>query len=303
VFYSVCLWISEKCWLPNLVFNRKVFKYLFRFGFHTWAFSIANYLKQNIDYFIVGRFLGSYKLGLYEFAYRIPHLVVERISRPVGEVVFPALSAVQEDNEKIYNGYVKAVKFVILITFPMLFGLAAVADIVVPVLWGNQWLPIIKPLQILCVCAALRCLFQPAGSIFYCKNRPDLQSKIGIVTLIFTAISVAILGHFYGLIGVAIGMLLSCLPSFVVLWYVFHTLLQVNLFRFIKELWPVILASLLCAAGAYFCKKLFIILSLDIKIVLLGSIFSGILSYLLCIFVLFRSLVKEIHKNVKLIFG
>ena len=303
LFYNFSLWISEKCWLPKFIFDREVFKYLFRFGFYNWGFCIMNYLRQNLDYLLVGRFLGSYELGLYEFAYRIPHLVFNRISRPVGTVVFPALSKVQDNNEKIFIGYVKAVKFVSLITFPILFGLAAVADILVPVLWGNQWLPIVRPLQILCLCAALRCLFQPIGSIFYCKNRPDIPFKVSAVTLIFTVIFVSILGRFYGLVGVAIGMLLSVLPAFVVLFFTFRFMLNVNPFRLFKTLYPIIMSSLFCGIGAFFAKKMIFSVHLNIKIVLILSIFSGALIYLLSLFLLFPSLIRDIFKNIELIFG
>jgi len=289
-------------WLPKFKFNKDSFRYLFRFGIHGLGFSVASYLRQNLDYLLVGRLLGAYQLGLYEFAYRIPHLVFDRISRPVGSVVFPVLSKVQNDNERIFAGYVKAVKFVALVAYPMLFGLAAVADILVSVLWGKQWLSIIKPLQILCLCAALRCLFQPMGSIFYCKNRPDLQSKIGFITLIFTAIFVGVLGYFYGLIGVSIGMLLSVFPLFIVLWYCCYFMLKVDFFILFKELWPIVLASLLCACSAFFIRELLMVCYLDIRVVLPVAVFSGALVYVLTICFLFRSLAEEIFKNIRLIF-
>ena len=303
LFYNVSLWLSTKCWLPRVTFHKDAFRYLFRFGVYTWLFSITNYLKQNLDYFLVGRLLGSYKLGLYEFAYRLPHLVFDRISRPVGAVVFPALSKVQDDNEKIFQGYVKAVKFVTLITFPMLFGLAAVADVLVPVLWGDQWLPIIRPLQILSLCAALRCLFQPMGSIFYSKNRPDIPFKISMATLVFTVITVGLLGYFYGLIGVAIGMLLSVLPDFVFLWFAFRFMLNVKLFKLFKLLYPILAASLLCAIFAFLTIKLSLILDWSLKVILTLSVFSGALIYFLCLLFLFPSLINEILRNVELIFG
>ncbi|GAB6162468.1 lipopolysaccharide biosynthesis protein [Desulfothermus naphthae] len=300
LFINLAIFASA-IWWPRFNFNKESFNYLFRFGIHGLFFSIISYLRQNLDYLLVGRLLGSYQLGLYEFAYRIPHLVFDRISRPVGSVVFPALSKVQDDNNKIFTGYVKSVKFVTFIAFPMLFGLAAVADILVPVFWGEQWLSIIKPLQILCLCAALRCIFQPIGSIFYCKNRPDLQSKIAFINLIFTAISISILGYFYGLIGVALGMLVSCLPSFIILWYAFHVLLEKNFFMLFKELWPIIFSSLMCLFGTFWVKKLCLIFHLNIQIVSLITIFSGAIIYVICIFILFNSLIKEIFKNIGLI--
>ncbi|MDQ7032497.1 MAG: lipopolysaccharide biosynthesis protein, partial [Desulfonauticus sp.] len=303
VFYNFTLWLNTGAWRPKLTFNKEAFRYLFRFGFYTWLFSITNYLKQNVDYFLVGRLLGTYKLGLYEFAYRLPHLVFDRISRPVGAVVFPALAKVQDDNEAIFRGYVTAVKYVCLICYPILFGLIAVADILVPTLWGEQWVPIIRPLQILCVAAALRCLFQPMGSVFYCKNRPDIPFKTSLFTMLFTIVLLIIFASRWGLIGVSLAMLLSVFPSFVIMWLAFRFLLRISFLNMITELYPTFISAFLCFLGAFLIKNVFQFYSLNVISVLMLSVMGGGIFYLLSIFLLFRSLGREILEKVQVIVG
>ncbi len=290
-------------WFPGFSFDWKSFRYFSRFGFYSLGFAISNYLRQNLDYLLVGRLLGSYQLGLYEYAYRIPHLVFDRISRPVGSVIFPALSKVQDDNRKIFLGYLKATKFVVLIAFPLLFGLAAIADVLVPVMWGNQWLPIIIPLQILCFAAAIKCLFQPIGSIFYCKNRPDIPFKISLISLLFTGFSVGVLGYFYGLNGVAVGMLLPVFPSYLILQYVFRRILGVNLFELFRVVFPVLVSSLLCALFVFLFKGLLIIFSVNLVLVLIMSIFFGSVVYFFSLFFLFRSFFLEVLELFSLVSG
>jgi len=297
LFSSLCLnllFVFFSKWFPRFNFDWRSFRYLSRFGCFSLGFAISNYLRQNLDYLLVGRLLGSYQLGLYEYAYRIPHLVFDRISRPVGSVIFPALSQVQDDNRKIFSGYLKAVKFVSLIAFPLLFGLAAIADILVPVMWGDQWLPIIVPLQILCVAAAVKCLFQPVGSIFYCKNRPDIPFKISLISLFLTAFSVGVLGYFYGLNGVAVGVLVPVFPSYLILQYVFRRVLGVNLFELFRVVFPVLVSSLLCASFAFLVKKLFIIFGINLILILIISIFSASVVYFFSLLFLFRSFFLEI---------
>ena len=302
LFYNAALWISSSCWLPKFNFCKGSFRYLFRFGFYTWLFGVANYLKQNVDYFLVGILLGSYQLGLYEFAYRLPHLVLDRVSRPVGDVLFPALSKIQDDNEKLFNNYVNAVKYVCLICYPILFILAATSDILVPFFWGDQWLPIVIPLQILCLCAALRLLFQPMGHIFYCKNRPDIPYKTSLIVLVFTIIIVGLLGHFYGLIGVASGMLLSVLPSFVILILSFFYLLKVNPFRFFLLLFPIFVSSISSYLVVLIVKKAFLVIEFKFFATLIFSSLLGLSVYLFFIFVLFPILRKEIVQKIKIVF-
>lgn len=285
-------------WMPKFKFNNDSFHYLFRFGINGLGYSITNYLRQNLDYLLVGRLLGATSLGLYEFAYRIPHLLLDRVSRPVGSVVFPSLSKIQDNNDLLLSGYIKAVKYVCFITFPVLFGLASVADVAVPLVWGEQWLPIVTPMRFLCLCAALKMVPQPLGSIYSCKNRPDLPFKFSIVGLLWTFLVVGSLGYFYGLVGVAIGMVLSVAEGYIALFFAFR-LANGRLRKLFVELFPILFSSLLCAAAAFFVSTIFQNKGFSNIETLLASIFSGCLVYTLILFVFFPRIISEIKKLIR----
>jgi len=236
-------------WRPSFVFDGESFRYMFRFGISGLGFSIANYLKQNVDYLIVARLLGSGGLGLYEFAYRLPHLVLDRISRPIGSVFFPFFSKIQ-DNESLLLTYVNSVSIVTLITWPLVFGLAGIARVAVPLLWGDQWLATIEPLQVLCLGAGLRCLAQPSGAIFLSRNKPELQLWLGIGELAFTLIAVGTLGGLFGLIGVAAGMSLSAFPPLVSTHIALH-LLGKNISFLFRSVGPTAISAVICGSMAY----------------------------------------------------
>jgi len=287
-------------WMPKFVFDKSSFRYLFRFGFSGLVFSVFNYLTQNLDYVIVGRMLGAGTLGLYEFAYRIPHMVIDRISRPVGAVVFPALSKVQDRNDLIVKGYIRAIQSVIVITYPMLGFLAIMAEPLVLLLWGDRWIPIVIPLRILCVCAALRCIFQPLGSVFNAKQRPDLPAKFSIIRTIVTGALVVTLGNFWGLTGVAYAMLLSVLPS-LFFGNIAFQLCNTSMFSVIRGLAEPIAAVLIAVASSLTLK--YMMLSVEppqiIMIIALGMLYSVI--YLGSLFFLFRAFFEEIKVNVWLV--
>ena len=65
--------IYEK-WRPRFIFNFQKLKEMFGYGRNLFAEQILNYLSKNLDYLIVGRILGAKQLGLYQFAYNVPHL-------------------------------------------------------------------------------------------------------------------------------------------------------------------------------------------------------------------------------------
>lgn len=280
-------------WRPRFRFSRESFRYLFRYGINGLGFSIVNYLTQNLDYLLVGRVLGARALGLYEFAYRIPHMIQENVVKPVGSVVLPTLSKVQESNERLIAGYIKTVKFVALMAFPALAGLAVVADVAVPVLWGDQWVSIVTPLRILCLCAALRILPQPSGAVLYCKNRPDIPFKISLVGLVWTAAAVGGLGYVFGLNGVAWGMLLSVLPSFAAVIISFR-LTDSSTLRLAEAVWPVVAMTAVCALAAFGAKVGVLGAGWPLIVVLSLSVVAGAVAYPLALLLLFPTIGAEI---------
>jgi len=285
VFYNLTLWLATGAWRPRLTFHKDAFRYLFRFGFYTWLFSITNYLKQNVDYFLVGRLLGTYKLGLYEFAYRLPHLVFDRISRPVGDVVFPALSKVQDDNEALFRGYVTAVKYVCLICWPILFYLIATADVLVPFLWGQQWIPIILPLKILCICSLVMCTIQPVGHLFLCKSRPELLPFFTSLSLAITGFLLFCLIKVFDLVGAALAMMISSFFYYIMLYKAF-SLINFSFFSFLKEMFPLFFINSLLATLLFVLK--FLMSSFPPFLVLFFSFLLFSLGYIIFSFLLFK---------------
>lgn len=285
LLYNVSVFIAAK-WFPRFTFDKESFRFLFRFGIHGLGFNIANYLFHNLDYFIVGRVMGTTSLGLYEYAFRIPHIVLDRLARPVGAVVFPALAKVQNDDEAIIRGFIETVKYVTVVAFPLLGGLAALAEPLVLVLWGEQWRSIILPLQILCLCSALRCSVQPIGAIFLCKHRPEIQFKQSVLSLIATAALVGLGIWFFGLVGVALGMTIAT-GSYVYSIYHAFALTKRPAASFFWALVPSAISAVVSSSLAYFCMML-----LNDNVVMLSgllcSVLIGVLGYIGCYYFFFK---------------
>lgn len=293
-------------WRPKFKFSGESFTYLYRYAINGLGYNITDYLKQNLDYLLVGRFLGTASLGLYEFAYRLPHMILDQISKPVADVVLPVLSKVNGDNEKISQGYIQTIKYVCFLSFPLLFGLIAVADVAVPLLWGEQWVSMITPLRILCISAALKLLSQPLSALYICKDRPDIPFKISFFELIWTALIVSVLSHSYGVIGVSVGMVLSVCPVYYFLNHAFK-MLDSKLYYLILETWPSFFCSSLCCITAYSISQMLKNYDFLYFYILLISVLMGAIVYFASFYlfykgeliVVFDRLLKIIYKKNK----
>lgn len=211
VVEAVLLWAVEP-WRPGFAFDRVAFRSLFSFGANVWGFNFVNYARENVDYFVVGRVLGAGSLGLYTFSYNLANLPRKQLGAVVGRVAFPAFARVQDDDPLLCRAYVKIVRCVSLVAFPLLAGLALVAPLFVPVVYGQKWVAAVVPLQLLCGAGALYSLGSTVGSLYLAKGRPDLQLKVGLGAFALLGLAVG-LGVRWGIAGVAAGVLAYTLTS------------------------------------------------------------------------------------------
>ena len=179
-------------WRPKFIFSLDCIKDIVRFSAHMTGFNVVNYLARNTDKLLIGRFLGSEALGLYALAYKLMMLAVENISWVVGKVMFPAFAKIQQDLDHVRRIYVRMVKSVALLTFPLMGWLFVLAPEIVRVLFGPQWLATIVLIRIFCLCGMAQSLTTLGGTIYMSRGRPDIQWKMSVMNFILVAVSIAL---------------------------------------------------------------------------------------------------------------
>ncbi len=296
-FCGICILISSG-WFPSLRFKKKSFSWLFSFGINSLGHSFMNYLSQNLDYLVVGRLLGSASLGIYEFAYRIPHLIHLRLVQPVSGALFPAFAKVQEDDFQLMQGYINSTYYLCMMVLPPLFALAATSDVVVPLMWGNQWVAAILPMKIFCFLAAARAITYSGVFVLYAKNRPDIAFKISAMGLLATAIGVYVGGVWYGLIGVSLAMSLSILSPLFIVRYCFK-ITHVDPALLFKAISPVVISASILYGVCYGMKNLLLYFDAPIFILLPGIYLTGILVFFSFIYLKYPRLFHDVGSLVK----
>jgi PST family polysaccharide transporter len=211
---SIVFWIISS-WRPQLKFSMKSVRDFIEFSAHMTGFNIINYLNRNIDYLLIGKFLGAEALGFYTLAYKIMLYPLQNISWVISKVMFPAFSIIQKDLERLKRSYLKVVKAVSLVTFPMMTVLLFSAREVIIVIFGEQWAPVIPLIRIFCLCGAVQSINTLIGNIILSQGKSGLQLRLGILG--FFAFSLAIIiGLKWGITGVAV-----CYTIIYTLWSIF----------------------------------------------------------------------------------
>jgi PST family polysaccharide transporter len=171
---------------------------------------ILFYLNSNLDLFLVGRLLGATSLGYYQNARSLTDEVRVRMVQPLQRVLFPAFSAIQNEHERFRAGILRSGRLLAVVFMPVGFGMAAVAQELVPLLYGAQWLAMIPILQVISIGSGFSAAGSIATPIFNATDRVGLSFKWHfLMTAIATLTTLG--GAYWGVLGVAYSKLLMAL--------------------------------------------------------------------------------------------
>lgn len=189
--------------LPRFGFDLARARELRSFGKHVFRYEILSYVVQQIDRVAVGRLRDTTSLGLYTFASRLATMPAMLVQMVVAPVAFPAFARVQEEPERVRNAYIRLMGLISIVSFPVAVGLAATAPEMIPVVFGDRWIPMTLTFQILCLLGVATALEQTCGTVASGIGRPDLAVRVTIFRLAFIALTLAPATIFAGIEGAA----------------------------------------------------------------------------------------------------
>lgn len=220
---------------PNFYFSFREIKSIFKFSINLSGFNLVNYFVRNADYFLISKFIGVEALGLYTLAYKIMLYPLQNITYIISRVMYPVYSKLADDNNEFKNMFILVAKVISIITFPMMLGLMAVSDLFVNVVLGEKWNEIIPLILILTPLGLIQSVYTPAGAIFKAKDKTDIWFRWGVFSGIVT-VSAFIIGLRWGIIGVAVGYLISNLILIVPGMKIPFRYINLKISEFIKSL-------------------------------------------------------------------
>lgn len=194
---------------PKFAFNKTQAQHIIHRGKWFTGFGIFEYLFRNGDDIIVGKFIGSGALGLYQMAYKLAILPITEVADVFGKVTLPVFVDMSSDKQRIKSGVLKTTGIVFALLLPILAIIFIMPEFIIRIVLGEQWLSVAPILQILVFFALIRTLINPALTMFIAMKRQEyvtITSGIGTITLF---IIIFPLLQLYGLVGVAIATIIA----------------------------------------------------------------------------------------------
>lgn len=299
-FSRSVLIFSLSSWRPELHFNFKEIKPYLRFGLNLTGTTSLHYILSKSDRFFGGLTLGANNLGFYSLAIQLSAIPNDKFISLIKSVSFPVFSKYQNNYSDFNNFYLKLVKMIAFITFPLYMGGIFIADQLIPLVVGEKWSSAIPPFKLLCLSQIIMSIGTPNSIANNAQGRPHWGFYMALFSVLLLPFSFFIASK-YGLNALAI----PWITIYPLLTFIFTGItikkLRISFFQYFKSLIHPLLATFAMIFILSVIRYLFSsnIIIANVKLYTLTIILAGLFSYLIYVFSFQRSVLTAIMKLIK----
>lgn len=167
-------------------FDLDPLKRIFSFSIYQFLSNFINYFSRNADNLIIGKYLGMSALGYYDKSYRLMMLPLQNVTNVVSPVLQPFLSDFQNAKNLIADKYIKIIKLIATISFPLGIGLFFIGDELIRLVYGPLWEKAVPTFRILSLSLPLQMILSTIGSIYQSANSTKWMFYSGLMNTCIT---------------------------------------------------------------------------------------------------------------------
>ena len=232
---------------PSL--DRRATRDLLGFGFGHSMAQIGTLLSQQGDNLVVGRWLGPAALGLYGRAYNLMVMPASAFGRIVNRVLFPVMSQVQDERDRLANAYERALAIVAFVALPLSTFLWVVTPEFIALVLGPRWGGVVLPFRLFSISLLFRmsskisdACTKAAGEVYI---RALLQHAYAAMVVVG-----AIIGQHWGVGGVAVAVSVAMGLNWLSMAWLSRSVTGLSWLRFARAQGPAALVAIVVAGAA-----------------------------------------------------
>lgn len=221
---------------PRFNFQFKRLRDLVHFSKWVYGQSLVDLLLGQADKFIVGRWLSPAQLGLYAKAKDLSSMATAVVTSMIKKIGLSAFSRVQDQVEKVRDGFLKSVDILSISSLPAALFLLLEGGQLVQLFLGPKWLAIVIPLKIFAFGNLFLSFTRIAGPVLSALGRPDINFKISALQAI-VSLPLMYVGMRYGqLTGLAYAVVLTWLLLFLYVIYRTRPIVRISKHAFVPSI-------------------------------------------------------------------
>ncbi|MBO7439079.1 MAG: lipopolysaccharide biosynthesis protein [Bacteroidales bacterium] len=254
VISTLCLWIFNK-WLPFFKFNRESFGYMWGFG---WKLMLSGFLDRTWNQLyqtVVGKCYTPETLGQYTRANQYAQIFSQNFTSIISRVTYPALAEIQDDKERLREGYRKIIKLSMFVTAVCMISMGAVSEPLIYCMIGEQWQQAATFLPLICIAMSTYPLHAINLNMLQVQWRSDLFLVLEIIKKAI-AIGPICLGIFIDIYWMLAGSIVTTVIAFFLNAHWSGKFLRYSSWQQLKDIAPSYGIASLIAVSVYFLKFL-----------------------------------------------
>jgi teichuronic acid exporter len=261
-------WLSG--WRPGLSLNFARGRDIARYGLLTSATDVLLYLRLQASAFILSRSLGPASVALYNKGTSLAEMPTNFIAGSVYQVLFRALSAEQDNEDRSRYLFFQSIALVAIYTTPFYIGLAWVAQPAINVVYGPKWSDSATVLAILTMGWPFWLLDTMSGAVLAAKNWLAREVPVQVVMTALVCVT-TLVGLRHGIAGVAIGMVCAAAYSGIQMYWLASRCLRARWRDLVHALYPALILNAILAGSLYLLDRALSFLFPGNELVYLGS--------------------------------
>jgi PST family polysaccharide transporter len=202
----VVLWAVVP-WRPRLRVSRRAVGDLRRVGLSVIGIQLFAFVNNQADKFVIGAFISPAALGYYYIGMRLISILADVQTAVIQSVSLTALSRVQDDRPRFRRAFLSLTGASAAIGVLTFASFAALAPVVVPLVFGEQWGPSVVIAQVLCAMGALNSVLVFDRSALIAGGHPRTALLITAVQCL-VGVAAVLVGVLWGVLGVALAVTL-----------------------------------------------------------------------------------------------
>ena len=241
-------------WRISLSFSYQVAKDMSKFTFGVLGSSFLDFLGNNVSNLVVGKSYSTKDLGYVNRANILPETIGLNAYNSINSVLLPTLSSRQNNDEEMKMVLRKVMSLTLYVVFPLMFGLMGTANILIPVLLSDKWIPSIPLMYFCCLYYAINPVRAIGYSVFYAKGVSRQSVEVEVLRSVLMILGVLLVGVVFkfSLYTLMATNLLTSVVVAIFTQYKVRGMLDYKFSELVNDMLPALWMSVVMAACTFF---------------------------------------------------
>ncbi|AFZ01810.1 lipopolysaccharide biosynthesis protein [Calothrix sp. PCC 6303] len=214
-------------WRMTKSFSFNKWQQITSFASRILGVELLTIFRENVDYLLIGRFVGVQALGVYYFAFNAGLGISLSVINAIRVSLFSDLCNLNSQPSLFAQRYLQSLRKIAMMIVPLVVLQSSLAPFYVPLIFGQKWVErgAVPILILICISALSRPFADAASLMFRAFGQTQIELRWNIIFTIFLAIAIWV-GTQWGILGAAVAVMAThlILQPLYTLWATRQTL-------------------------------------------------------------------------------